>query len=113
MRFAIHCTFAPGAFANAKSRRLEHYAFLREARGVIVEGGPLLGSDGIPTGMLMVIEAESEESARGFIALEPYNANGFFDSVVIRGWSRVIPEPTDGFIENEYQKEFRLRHSAS
>ena len=39
MLFTIHCTFAPGAFANAKQLRLEHYAFLQEVRNSIVEGG--------------------------------------------------------------------------
>ena len=55
MLFTIHCTFAPGAFAKAKQLRFEHYAFLREACSSIVEGGPLLGPDNLPYGMLMVV----------------------------------------------------------
>jgi uncharacterized protein YciI len=109
MLFTIHCTFAPGAFANAKQLRLEHYAFLREVRSAIVEGGPLLGPDNLPCGMLMVVEAGDEPAARVFIAREPYNAHGYFESVSIRRWSHVIPEPQPGFIDAEYQKELSLR----
>jgi len=112
MRFTIHCTFAPGAFANAKQLRLEHYAFLREAKGTIIEGGPLLGPDNLPVGMLMVIEAADEPTARAFIAEEPYNAHGFFESVAIRHWVHVLPEPRPNYIEEEFQKEQAARNVA-
>jgi uncharacterized protein YciI len=107
--FTIHCTFAPGAFAHAKRLRMEHYAFLREVRGSIVEGGPLVGPDGVPVGMLMVVEGADERAARELIAREPYNANGFFESVAVRRWAHVIPEPHAGYIEGEYEKERALR----
>ncbi len=112
MRFTIHCTFASGAYANAKRLRLEHYAFLREVRNTtntIIEGGPLLGADGVPSGMLMVVDVEDESAALAFIAKEPYNANGYFETVVVHRWSHVIPEPQPGYIEAEYQKELKLR----
>lgn len=110
MKVTITCTFTPGAFAKAKALRFEHYEFLRAVRGAIIEGGPLLGPDGTPVGMLMVVESESEQSARAFIEKEPYTAHGFFESVVIRRWSHVIPEPMPGFIEGEYEKELTLRN---
>jgi len=112
MRFTIHCTFAPGAFAQAKQLRMEHYAFLREVKRTIIEGGPLLGPDHIPLGMLLVIETENEQTARAFIAQEPYNAHGFFESVAIRQWAQVIPEPQPNFIEDEFQKEQAARKVA-
>jgi len=107
----IFCTFAPGAYANAKQLRLEHYAFLREVRRSIVEGGPVLGPDGVPSGMLIVLETESLELARSFIAQEPYNAHGFFESVSIRRWSHVIPEPHAGYIDEECDKERAARNA--
>jgi uncharacterized protein YciI len=116
MHFTIHCTFAPGAFADAKRLRLEHYAFLREVQNLIVEGGPLLGPDGNPSGMLMVVEMADEHAVRAFIAGEPYTANGYFESVAVRRWAHVIPEPQPGYIESEYQKELSTRsdqHNAS
>jgi uncharacterized protein YciI len=109
MLVTILCTFAPGAYAHARQLRLEHYAFLRELKQSIVEGGPLLGPDGVPSGMLMVLEADSLEAARAFIAREPYNAHGFFESVAILHWSHVIPEPHEGYIETEYRKETEAR----
>jgi uncharacterized protein YciI len=96
---------SPGAFAQAKQLRLEHYAFLRKVKGTIVEGGPLLGPDGVPTAMLIVVERESPEAAHAFISEEPYTRNGLFESISIRRWNHVIPEPTPNFVETEYQKE--------
>lgn len=90
---------------------MEHYAFLREVKQTIVEGGPLLGPDHVPTGMLMIVHSPDEPAARAFIAKEPYNSNGFFESVAIRQWAHVIPEPAAGFIENEYQRELTERAS--
>jgi uncharacterized protein YciI len=112
MLYTIHCTFRPGAYAHAKPVREEHYAFLARRRGDIVEGGPLLGPDGTPQGMLMVVEMPDEEAAATFISEEPYTRHGFFESVAVRRWSHVIPEPTPGFVQNELAKE-RESHSHS
>ena len=109
MLFTIHCTFAPGAFSHARELRLEHYAFLRNVKQSIVEGGPLLGPDGTPAGMLIVVQQPDAEAAKSFIEQEPYTANGFFESVQIRHWSHVIPEPQIDFIEHEYEKELAAR----
>ena len=105
MLFTILCTFRPGGQAEATERRLEHYEFLRKVKGTIVEGGPLVGPDGFPTGMLIVVDRENQEAVKSFIATEPYTKNGLFESVSIRRWNHVIPEPTNNFIENEYRKE--------
>jgi uncharacterized protein YciI len=112
MLHTILCTFKPGAFAEAKAKRLEHYEFLRREHQHIVEGGPLTGSDGQPTAMLMVLDRDSIEEARAFIAMEPYTAAGLFESVSVRQWHQVIPEPQEDFIEHEYQKEAAARQSS-
>ena len=109
MLHAILCTFKPGALAEAKAKRLEHYEFLRRKRRDIVEGGPLTGTDGLPTAMLVVIDRDSVEAARDWIAHEPYTAAGLFESVLIRQWHRVIPEPEQDYIEHEYGKELATR----
>jgi uncharacterized protein YciI len=109
MRYSIVCNFRPGAAALARQKRLEHYEFLRREREGIVEGGPLLGTDGLPEAMLIVVERESIEAAAQFIAQEPYTASGFFEAPVIREWRLVLPEPEPGFVENEYQKELLSR----
>lgn len=109
MLYTILCNFRPGAFAQAKQLRLEHYEFLRRVKDTIVEGGPLIGPDGVPTAMLIVVDRENLESAHAFITEEPYTKNGLFESVEVRRWSHVIPEPTAGFIESEYKKELAAR----
>jgi uncharacterized protein YciI len=105
MLHSILCTFRPGALAEAKAKRLDHYEFLRRERNNIVEGGPLTGNDGTPIAMQIVVDRESLEAAHEFISREPYTAAGLFESVSIRQWHRVIPEPEADFIEHEYQKE--------
>ncbi len=107
--FAILCTFRPNASAEAKAHRLEHYEFLIREKDNIVQGGPLLGPDGLPTAMLMVVERETIDEAQGFISQEPYNRSGLFESVAIRRWSHVIPQPTPDFIEKEHAKELAAR----
>lgn len=109
MLFTILCTFRPGGQAEAKNLRLEHYAFVRRVKDAIVESGPLLGPDGVPTSMLIVVDHENEDVVKSFITEEPYTRNGLFESVSIRRWSHVIPEPSENFIENEYRKEMSLR----
>lgn len=105
MIHTILCTFKPGALSEAKAKRLEHYEFLRRERQHIVEGGPLTDSDGLPTAMLIVVDRDSLEEAHDFISHEPYTAAGLFESVSIRQWHHVIPEPKATYIEHEYQKE--------
>lgn len=111
MLFTILCTFRPGGQAEAKQKRLEHYEFLRTEKNSIVEGGPLLGPDGYPTAMLIVVDRDSELAAKEFISEEPYTKSGLFETVSIRRWSHVIPEPSENFIEDEYKKERSARGS--
>jgi uncharacterized protein YciI len=105
MLYAILCNFRPGAYAHAKALREQHYEFLALHMEEIVEGGPLLGPDGVPAGMLMVVEKPAAEAAQEFISGEPYTRGGFFDSVAIRHWSHVLPEPTPGYVQGELAKE--------
>ncbi|MDX2181538.1 MAG: YciI family protein [Bryobacteraceae bacterium] len=109
MLYTILCTFRPGAFAEAKKLRLEHYEFLRRVKSQIVEGGPLVGPDGVPASMLIVVDMESPEAAPAFISEEPHTKNGLFESVTVRRWNHVIPEPASEYIENEYRKEMATR----
>ena len=113
MLYTILCAFRPGAYANAKALREQHYEFLSQHFGEIVEGGPLLGPDGTPTGMLIVVEKPTAEAAQKFISDEPYTQGGFFESVAIRHWSHVLPEPTPGYVQSELAKERQANASHS
>ncbi len=111
MRFTILCTFRPGGLAEAKHYRLEHYTFLMHEQANILEGGPLLGEDGLPQAMLIVVDKPDHTAVEQFIAQEPYTAGGFFESVVIRPWAQVIPEPQPEYIRHEHDKEMALRQN--
>lgn len=106
---AILCTFRPGGFAHANLLREQHYEFLANHMMDIVEGGPLLGPDGIPTGMLIVVDKPTLEAAQEFISHEPYAHAGLFESIAIRRWSHVLPEPQPGYVKNELAKERSAR----
>jgi uncharacterized protein len=105
MRYVLLCWFRPGAYAEVKPLREKHYEFLARYQSEIVEGGPLLDDDDAPAGMLMVVDRPSLVAAREFIADEPYTKHGLFESVSIRQWSRVLPEPTPGYVRGELEKE--------
>jgi uncharacterized protein YciI len=105
MLYTLLCTFRPGAYAQAKTLREQHYEFLAAHFDEIIEGGPLLGPDGVPTGMLIVVEKPTAEDAQAFIQREPYTQGSFFESVAVRAWSQVIPEPTPGYVRHELEKE--------
>lgn len=62
--------FRPGGQTEAKQWRLEHYKLLRKVKGVIVEGGPLLGPDGFPTNMLIVVDGKNDKALKSFIESE-------------------------------------------
>lgn len=109
MLYAVIATFRPGGLAEARRLRLEHYEFLDRVRGQIAEGGPLVGPDGVPTGMLIVLDRPSADAAHAFIADEPYTRAGLFESVAVRGWAHVFPEPVPGYVGKELEKERAAR----
>lgn len=53
--------------------------------------GPFLdAAGGKPVGSLLIIEAESEDEARGILAEDPYAKAGLFKSVTLRPWRLVV-----------------------
>ena len=93
-RFALLCTLADGVEETRVRVRAEHLAYVQAHAEEIVLGGPLLGDDGRPEMMLILLASETREAAEAFAASEPYGRHGVFSEVRLRPWSQVIPAPT-------------------
>ena len=90
MLFAIVCTDRPASLDLRLATRPAHLAYLATYSARVVQGGPLLDTDGRPCGTLLLIEAEDRAAAEGFAMSDPYAKAGLFESTVIRPFRTVI-----------------------
>ena len=74
-----------------------HRARLRDPGAhlvTVVAGGPTLAeSDGTMNGTLLVVEADSIEAVRRFVAEDPYSLAQVYASVEIRPWQWGLGRP--------------------
>jgi uncharacterized protein len=90
MLFAIVCTDRPASLDLRLATRPAHLAYLTTYADRIVQGGPLLDTDGRPCGTLLVIDVEDRAAAEGFAMTDPYAKAGLFESTVIRAYRTVL-----------------------
>ena len=93
MLFAILCDDKPGRLDLRLSTRPEHVAFLTGLGPVLKFAGPFLGADGSPVGSMLVVEADSAETAKAIAAGDPYAAAGLFERTEVRAWKWTINNP--------------------
>lgn len=86
--FALICRDKPDHLQTRMDTRERHLAFLNASEGVTF-AGPLL-EDGAVVGSLLVLEADSLDTAHSWAAMDPYAEAGLFASVEILEWKRVI-----------------------
>ena len=97
MYYAVWATDKPDTLAARLQARDAHRARLREP-GVhpvkVVAGGPTLDeSDASMNGSLLVIEAESIDAVRRFVAEDPYQLAGVYAHVEVRPWQWALGQP--------------------
>jgi uncharacterized protein len=97
MLFVVFGTDRPGSAALREEARPLHRVHLR-APGRhpvrVVLGGPTLASaGGAMNGTLLVVEAETLEQVREFVADDPYVRGGLFQALEIRPWSCGLGDP--------------------
>ena len=90
MLFAIICTDRPASLDLRLATRPAHLAYLTTYADRIVQGGPLLDTDGRPCGTLLLIDVEDRSAAEGFAMTDPYAKAGLFESTVIRAYRTVL-----------------------
>jgi len=94
MLFAIHMLDRPGGAALRASTGSAHREFVGRHLEAMYLGGPLLADDGeTAVGSLIVMNFPDRDAAVAFIAEEPYNRAGLFESVTVRAFGPVV-EPT-------------------
>ncbi len=90
MLFAIICTDRPASLDLRLATRPAHLAYLTTYADRIVQGGPLLDTDGRPCGTLLLIDVEDRAAAEGFAMTDPYAKAGLFESTMIRAYRTVL-----------------------
>ena len=97
MYFAVWATDRAGALPERERVREQHRARLRNpgAHAVkVVLGGPTLDEgEGAMNGTLLVVQAESIDAVRQFIAEDPYTLAGVYASVEVRPWNWGLGRP--------------------
>ena len=90
MLFAIICTDRPASLDTRLATRPAHLAYLQTYADKLIQGGPLLDTEGRPCGSLLIIEVKDRAEAEGFAAGDPYAKAGLFESTVIRPFRAVF-----------------------
>ena len=90
MLFAVICTDRPASLDLRLAARPGHLAYLATYADRVVQGGPLLDTDGRPGGTLLLIEVEDRAVAEGFAASDSYARARLFESTVIRAHRTVM-----------------------
>lgn len=91
MLFAIHMIDRPGSAEVRTEVADAHREFVGGHLDAMWAGGPLLADDGTTAiGSLIIMDFADRSAAEVFIAGEPYNHAGLFESVTIRGFHPVV-----------------------
>jgi uncharacterized protein len=97
MYFAVWATDNSGVLAIRRRVREAHRARLRdpgEHSVKVVAGGPTLDeTEGTMNGTLLVIQAESIEAVRRFLADDPYALAEVYTHVEVRPWQWGLGRP--------------------
>jgi uncharacterized protein len=80
--FVMHDRPDGGAMRSATADA--HSAWVGEHIDFMYVGGPLTNDDGLIIGSLIIGDFTDRAAADAFIAAEPYNRAGLFESVVVR-----------------------------
>jgi hypothetical protein len=94
MLFCLYNLDKPDSQSIRQAHRPAHIAYLESQGERLVAGGPLLSDDGqAMIGSLLVLECADRAEAEAFAAKDPYAVAGLFESMTIRPWRRVFPQP--------------------
>lgn len=91
MLFVIHMVDRPGAAELRLAVSDAHRSFVGAHLDAMYVGGPLVADDGTTAiGSLIIMDFPNRQAAVEFIAEEPYNQAGLFESVTIRAFNPVV-----------------------
>src|SRR5258707_12931041 len=103
MACLVLCMDRPDGATLRKATRAVHLEYMIRHKARVLFGGPLTTDDGGATvGSLMVLDWPDRAAVEAFLRDEPYTTAGLFESVVVRQWRPVVPEPEPGVPGNEW-----------
>ena len=104
MYFAVVGRDKPGVAELRARLRPAHREWLRKPGNhpiVVRLGGPLLDAEGDMDGTLLVVEAQTEEAVRRFLAEDPYCRNNLFACLEVRQWQWSLGRPEMETVGNQ------------
>jgi uncharacterized protein len=100
------CLDRPGASARRRETRAEHLEYMIENQDRLVFGGPVSAVPGeAGVGSVFVLDLPDLGAAWDFLAAEPYYRAGLFESVIVRPFRQMSPEPEPGHLRRELERE--------
>jgi hypothetical protein len=95
MLFAFVCRDKPGHLNVRMEARPAHVEHLNKlnAEGTLKMAGPFLDAEGKPNGSLVIVSAETIETAKAIADADPYAKAGLFESVEIKPFNWVFNNP--------------------
>lgn len=106
--FAVLCLDKPGMVERRSAVRADHIAYLVTVLDRIRYAGPLDSDDGRHgIGSLYIMDVADRAACEAFLAAEPYNRAGLFETVIVRRWREAIPEQAPGRLAEEIARARR------
>ncbi len=106
MLFAFICVDKPDSSELRSKLRPPHLEYMIAVKDRTVFGGPLQDDAGEASqGSIFAIEFGSRAEAEAFLAEEPYNKGGLFQSTAIWRWRQMIPEVEEGQLLKLLERE--------
>ncbi len=90
MLFILYCQDKPESQSLRAENRPAHLEYAAQAGDALKLAGPMLDSDGIPCGSVIILEAASQEAAELIIRNDPYFTAGLFENVNVHPFKPMI-----------------------
>lgn len=88
---------------HRRRHRAAHLEFVAERQSDIVYAGPLL-EEGEMVGSVFIFDLPDREALDGYLAADPYFAEGIFESVEIYESRWMVPEREPGLLRAEAER---------
>lgn len=93
MLFMIHCVDKPEHGEMRARLRPDNLAYIRGQIDKVASAGPLVTDDGNAiVGSLLIMDFPNRSEAEAFVAEDPFNKAGLFETVTVTAWRRMLPQ---------------------
>ncbi len=97
MLYYVHRLDKQGGLALRLKTRPVHLEYLKTQVSRLFAAGPVLTPDGkSPIGSLFLVEAKDEADLKVFLAGDPYDKVGLFQTLTVSPWRKVFSDPGVG-----------------